>query len=97
MSTFTAVALLFFLAIPEGISVGDGGVILRCQCISKENKPIGRYIATVKVNHANSHCGNIEIIATLKWGGEKICLDPDVPWVKKVLGHKTTLVGNSSI
>ncbi|XP_070771108.1 interleukin-8-like [Enoplosus armatus] len=85
MSVFTIVALLVFLAIPEGTSLGD---ILRCQCITKEKRPIGRHIGQVEVIPACSYCNNIEIIATLKKDGRKICLDPDAPWVKKVLVKK---------
>ncbi|XP_044047612.1 platelet basic protein-like [Siniperca chuatsi] len=88
MSTITIVALLVFLSIHEGISLGDRGVILRCQCITKEQRPIGRYIGQVEVNHASSHCNEIEIIASLKKNGEKVCLDPNAPWVKKVLEKK---------
>lgn len=88
MTIITIVALLVFLTIPEGISVGDHGVIQRCRCISKEKKPIGRYIGEVEVNPASSHCNNVEIIATLKRDGQKICLDPEAPWVKKVLKRK---------
>ncbi|KAF7666218.1 hypothetical protein LDENG_00114690 [Lucifuga dentata] len=49
---------------------------------SKEKKPTGRYIETVEVNPANSHCNNTEFIATLKGSGLKICLDPHVPWAE---------------
>ncbi|XP_037530918.1 platelet basic protein-like [Nematolebias whitei] len=88
MSLITSVALLVFLTIHEASSVGDQGLNLRCRCINKENKPIGRHILLVEVNPANSHCTDIEIIATLKKDGLKVCLDPDAPWVKKVLQRK---------
>ncbi|XP_022614222.1 interleukin-8-like isoform X1 [Seriola dumerili] len=88
MSIITTVALLVLLTIPEGISLGDPGMTRRCRCITKEKKPIGRYIGRVVVNSANSHCKDIEIIATLKKDGQQICLDPDAPWVKKVLGKR---------
>uniref|UniRef100_A0A8C4FGS4 Chemokine interleukin-8-like domain-containing protein n=2 Tax=Dicentrarchus labrax TaxID=13489 RepID=A0A8C4FGS4_DICLA len=55
-----------------------------CRCITTEKKPIGRYIGQVEVNPVSSHCNNIEIIATLKSDGRKICLDPKAPWVKRV-------------
>ncbi|XP_042284496.1 interleukin-8-like [Thunnus albacares] len=84
MSVINIVVLLVILAIPEGISLGDQGVILRCRCIHLEKKPIGRHIRTVEVNRPNSHCKNEEIIATLKKDGQKVCLDPNVPWVIKV-------------
>ncbi|XP_041822789.1 interleukin-8-like isoform X2 [Chelmon rostratus] len=88
MSVITIVALLVFLTIPEGISLGDQGITLRCQCITTEKRPIGRYIGRVEVNPASSHCNNIEIIATLKRDGQKICLDPNARWVKKVLERR---------
>ncbi|XP_030285087.1 C-X-C motif chemokine 6-like [Sparus aurata] len=88
MSIITIVAILVFLTIPEGISLGDQGVVLRCQCITKERKPIGRHIGQVEVNPVSSHCSEIEIIATLKRNGQKICLDPDAPWLKKVLARR---------
>ncbi|GAA6214686.1 interleukin-8-like [Lates japonicus] len=88
MSVITIVALLVLLTVPEAISVGDQGVILRCRCIIKERKPIGRHIEMVEVIPASSHCVDIEIIATLKKDGQQICLDPDAPWVKKVLRKK---------
>ncbi|XP_076584618.1 interleukin-8-like [Chaetodon auriga] len=88
MSIISNVALLVFLTIPAVISLGDQGVSLRCQCITTERKPIGRYIGQVEVNPASSHCNNVEIIATLKMDGQRICLDPNAPWVKKVLQRK---------
>ncbi|XP_038569457.1 interleukin-8-like [Micropterus salmoides] len=88
MSIITIVALLVILSIQEGTCLGDQGVNLRCRCIAKEKRPIGRYIGQVEVHPASSHCNDIEIIATLKNNGEKICLDPNAPWVKKVLKKK---------
>ncbi|XP_042341108.1 C-X-C motif chemokine 10-like [Plectropomus leopardus] len=89
MSFITIVAVLVFLTIPEGISL-DHAVVQRCRCISKEKQPIGRYIATVEVQPPSSHCKDTEIIATLKRDGTKVCLDPNAPWVKKVLERKTS-------
>ncbi|KAM7419171.1 hypothetical protein PAMA_016340 [Pampus argenteus] len=88
MSTITIVALLVFLTIPKGMCVGDPGVNLRCQCINLEKRPIGRHIELVDVHPPNSHCKYVEIIATIKTDGRKICLDPNAPWVKKVLNRK---------
>lgn len=87
MSSITTVALLVFLLIHESVSVGDPGVTLRCQCITKEKRKIGRFIGEVEVRPASSHCTEKEIIATLKKDGRKICLDPDAPWVQKVLAN----------
>lgn len=85
MSTFAVVVLLSFLTIAEGIGLGEQGMNLHCQCISKERKPIGRHIEKLEVIPANSHCDEVEIIATLKGNGLLVCLDPNVPWVKRVL------------
>ncbi|XP_008276674.1 interleukin-8-like [Stegastes partitus] len=88
MSTIATVALLVFLIIHEGISVGDQGGPLRCHCIKKEKRKIGRFIGEVEVRPGSSHCPEIEIIATLKKDGKRICLDPNAPWVKEVLANR---------
>ncbi|XP_060950959.1 growth-regulated alpha protein-like [Limanda limanda] len=85
MSYFTIVALMVFLAIAVGTSLGDPGVPPRCQCIKKESRPIGRHIEKVEVIPASSDCSETEIIATLKKDGRKTCLDPEAPWVQRVL------------
>ncbi|XP_030581121.1 C-X-C motif chemokine 2-like [Archocentrus centrarchus] len=79
------VALLVFLTVHEASGIG-----LRCRCINKEKRPIGRYIGAVEMNPASSHCKDTEIIATLKKDGQKVCLDPKAPWVKKMLERKKT-------
>ncbi|XP_028269208.1 C-X-C motif chemokine 2 isoform X2 [Parambassis ranga] len=75
------VVLLAFLAISEG----SLGVELHCRCILTESKPIGRHIAKVELIPANSHCEETEIIATLKNTHQEVCLDPEAPWVKRVI------------
>ncbi|CAG5939113.1 interleukin-8-like isoform 2-T2 [Menidia menidia] len=89
MSYMTAVALLVFLVIHEGNSAMDQGSRIRCQCITKEKRRIGRLIGLVEVNPPTSHCKDTEIIATLKKDGKKICLDPAAPWIQKVLKKKS--------
>ncbi|XP_062243851.1 growth-regulated alpha protein-like [Platichthys flesus] len=84
MSFFTTVALLVILAIAVGTTQGYPGVTLRCQCIKKERKAIGRHIERVEVIPASSHCSETEIIATLKNNGRKVCLDPKVIRVQRV-------------
>ncbi|KAM4603792.1 interleukin-8 [Polymixia lowei] len=79
------VVLLAFLGITEGISKRSLGVELRCRCIQTESRPFGRHIEKVELIPANSHCEDTEIIATLKRTGQEICLDPEAPWVKKVI------------
>lgn len=79
------VVLLAFLAISEGMSLRSLGVELHCRCIQTESKPIGRHIEKVELIPANSHCEETEIIATLKKTGQEVCLDPEAPWVKRVI------------
>ncbi|PWA32675.1 hypothetical protein CCH79_00012378, partial [Gambusia affinis] len=91
------VAILVFLTIHEdidlltltsktsGCAVGDQVMNLRCRCITKERKPIGRRIVALEVHPVRSHCAETEIIATLKNEKRKVCLDPNAPWVQKVL------------
>ncbi|XP_044046840.1 interleukin-8-like [Siniperca chuatsi] len=79
------VVLLAFLAISEGMSLRSLGVEMHCRCIQTESKPIGRHIGKVELIPANSHCEETEIIATLKKTGQEVCLDPEAPWVKRVI------------
>uniref|UniRef100_A0A667YIS5 Chemokine interleukin-8-like domain-containing protein n=1 Tax=Myripristis murdjan TaxID=586833 RepID=A0A667YIS5_9TELE len=89
------VCVLPFIPASEEIwlGLGEQGMNLRCRCISKERKPIGRHIEKLEVIPANSHCEEVEIIATLKGSGLLVCLDPNVPWVKRVL--EKTLAGTN--
>ncbi|CAJ1052162.1 interleukin-8-like%2C partial [Xyrichtys novacula] len=84
MSVITILALLVFLTVPEVNSLSDQGLD-RCQCITKERRAIGRLIGVVQVIQPSSYCKEVELIATLKNDGRRICLDPNVPWVKKTL------------
>ncbi|XP_028269340.1 growth-regulated alpha protein-like [Parambassis ranga] len=88
MSPILTILLLVLLTTHEGMSVGNPGDIQRCKCIQTQKKPIGRLIGMVQVYAVNSHCNVKEIIATLKKSGKKVCLDPEAPWVQKVLQRK---------
>ncbi|XP_041641331.1 interleukin-8-like isoform X2 [Cheilinus undulatus] len=79
------VVLLAFLTISEGMSLRSLGVELHCRCIQTESRLIARHIEKVELIPANSHCEETEIIATLKKTGQEVCLDPEAPWVKKVI------------
>nr|ALC74690.1 interleukin 8 [Lopholatilus chamaeleonticeps] len=83
----TIVVLLAFSAISEGMTLRSLGVELHCRCIQTESKPIGRHIAKVELIIPNSHCEETEIIATLKVTGQEVCLDPEAPWVKRVINR----------
>uniref|UniRef100_A0A3B4BMV3 Chemokine interleukin-8-like domain-containing protein n=1 Tax=Periophthalmus magnuspinnatus TaxID=409849 RepID=A0A3B4BMV3_9GOBI len=80
--------LSFISLITHLIVQGDQALNLRCQCIQKESKRIGRYLGKVEVHPANSHCRETEIVATLKKDGQKVCLDPSAQWVKRILKKK---------
>uniref|UniRef100_A0A3B5M496 Chemokine interleukin-8-like domain-containing protein n=1 Tax=Xiphophorus couchianus TaxID=32473 RepID=A0A3B5M496_9TELE len=79
----------------SGSVVGNQVVNLRCRCITKERKPIGRRIVALEVHPVSSHCAEIQIIATLKMEKRKVCLDPKAPWVQKVL--KNRIIVNKQI
>ncbi|KAM6939737.1 C-X-C motif chemokine 2 [Xenentodon cancila] len=81
----SVMVFLAFLAISEAMTLRSLGVELHCRCIMTENKPIGRHIEKVQLIPPNSHCEDTEIIATLKKTGQEVCLDPEAPWVKKVI------------
>nr|CCQ48611.1 interleukin 8 [Channa striata] len=79
------VVFLISLDISEGGRIPRSlGVELHCRCIKTESKHIGSRIAKAELIPVNSHCDKTEIIATLKTG-QKVCLDPEAPWVKKVI------------
>ncbi|XP_059182612.1 platelet basic protein-like [Centropristis striata] len=85
---YSIVVILAFLAVTEGMSLRDRrslGVEQHCHCIQTESRHIVRHIEKVELIEANSHCDKTEIIATLKNGGQKVCLDPKAPWVKKII------------
>ncbi|XP_076003869.1 interleukin-8-like isoform X2 [Genypterus blacodes] len=79
------VVLLAFVAISEGMTLRSLGVELHCRCIQTESRPIVRHIEKVELIPANSHCEETEIIATLKKTGQEVCLDPEAPWVKRLV------------
>nr|UFE16641.1 interleukin 8 [Tor putitora] len=82
---FSFIIFLGFLTIGEGMSLRGLGVDPRCRCIETESRRIGKHIASVELFPPSSHCKDTEIIATLKESGKEICLDPNAPWVKKVI------------
>ncbi|XP_057699530.1 interleukin-8-like isoform X2 [Corythoichthys intestinalis] len=79
------VVLLASVSISEGMTLRSLGVELHCRCIQTESRPIGRHIEKVELIPANSHCEETEIIATIKKTGQEVCLDPEAPWVKRVI------------
>ncbi|NXA15830.1 IL8 protein, partial [Sapayoa aenigma] len=54
----------------------------QCQCISTHSKFIPpKTVQDVRLTRKGPHCGNVEIIATLK-DGREVCLEPTAPWVR---------------
>ncbi|XP_048852377.1 interleukin-8-like [Brienomyrus brachyistius] len=77
--------LLAALTITEAMSMRGLGKEMKCRCIQTESQRIGRLIKSVEIFPPSQHCKDTEIIATLKGTGQEICLDPNAPWVKRVM------------
>ncbi|XP_067117316.1 C-X-C motif chemokine 19 [Osmerus mordax] len=55
-----------------------------CHCVKLETRVIPPdSLRSVEIRPSGPHCQNIEVIAGLA-RGEKICLDPDTHWVKRL-------------
>uniref|UniRef100_A0A8C6L4E6 Chemokine interleukin-8-like domain-containing protein n=1 Tax=Nothobranchius furzeri TaxID=105023 RepID=A0A8C6L4E6_NOTFU len=74
--------LLLLFQIPYMLILG---VEPHCRCIETESRRIGPRIAKFELISANSHCERLEIIATLKQSGKEVCLNPEAPWVRKLI------------
>ncbi|NXC13908.1 IL8 protein, partial [Corythaeola cristata] len=58
---------------------------LSCRCAKTTKVFISpRKYSSVEVRPAGSSCRRLEVMIKLKTQ-ERICLDPDTPWVKKLL------------
>uniref|UniRef100_A0A452FWP7 C-X-C motif chemokine n=1 Tax=Capra hircus TaxID=9925 RepID=A0A452FWP7_CAPHI len=57
---------------------------LRCQCLQTVQGIHLKNMQSVKVTPPGPHCGQAEVIATLKTGQE-VCLNPAAPMVKKII------------
>ncbi|NXM70894.1 IL8 protein, partial [Serilophus lunatus] len=81
-----AVALILYLVSMAG---AEGKAVEKtnekgsqCQCISTHSKFIPpKTVQDVRLSQRGPHCGNVEIIATLK-DGREVCLEPTAPWVR---------------
>ncbi|XP_078069952.1 interleukin-8-like [Mustelus asterias] len=61
----------------------------RCKCVKLHS----RFISPKQYRHIDifpqgSFCRKVEIVITLKTG-KKVCVDPQIPWVKKVVSLLT--------
>ncbi|AKT72844.1 Cy158.3 [Cynomolgus cytomegalovirus] len=57
---------------------------LRCQCLQVTQGIHPKNIQSMTITKPNGGCDRREIIATLK-NGQKVCLNPEAPMMKKVL------------
>ncbi|XP_059131872.1 platelet basic protein [Peromyscus eremicus] len=62
----------------------DPYIELRCKCPNITSGVPLNSISFVNVFRPGVHCANVEVIATLK-NGDKICLDPNAPAIKKAV------------
>ncbi|XP_006754616.1 PREDICTED: C-X-C motif chemokine 10 [Myotis davidii] len=58
----------------------------RCSCIKISNQPVNpRSLEKLEMIPASPSCPRVEIIATMKKNGEKICLNPESKIIKNIL------------
>ncbi|XP_006871656.1 PREDICTED: growth-regulated alpha protein [Chrysochloris asiatica] len=88
--------LLFLLLVSAGQRAAGAPVVseLRCQCVQTLQGIHFKNIQNVKVTPSGPHCGQTEVIATLK-NGQEVCLNPTAPMVKRII-EKILKNGNSN-
>ncbi|XP_036269155.1 C-X-C motif chemokine 10 [Pipistrellus kuhlii] len=58
----------------------------RCSCIKISHQPVNpKSIKKLEVIPKSTSCPSLEVIATMKNNGEKICLDPETEMIKNIL------------
>ncbi|XDA77641.1 hypothetical protein R6Z07F_007772 [Ovis aries] len=79
-------AMLLLLLVAAGRRAAGAPVVneLRCQCLQTVQGIHLKNMQSVKVTPPGPHCGQTEVIATLKTGQE-VCLNPAAPMVKKII------------
>ncbi|XP_065733292.1 growth-regulated alpha protein-like [Phocoena phocoena] len=79
-------ALLLLVLVAAGRRAAGAPVVteLRCQCLQTVQGIHLKNIQSVKVTPPGPHCGQTEVVATLKTGQE-VCLNPEAPMVKKII------------
>ncbi|XP_006907722.1 growth-regulated protein homolog gamma [Pteropus alecto] len=84
-SLLRAALLLLLLAASCRRAAGAPVVTeLRCQCLQTLQGIHFKNIQSVKVTPPGPHCGQTEVIVTLK-NGQEVCLNPEAPMVKKII------------
>ncbi|XP_072829402.1 growth-regulated protein homolog [Vicugna pacos] len=89
-------ALLLLLLVAAGRRAAGAPVVteLRCHCLQTVQGIHFKNIQNVEVTAPGPHCGQTEVIATLK-NGQEACLNPEAPLVKKIV-DKMLNKGSSS-
>ncbi|XP_017905065.1 PREDICTED: growth-regulated protein homolog gamma isoform X1 [Capra hircus] len=79
-------AMLLLLLVAAGRRAAGAPVVneLRCHCLQTLQGIHLKNIQSVKVTPPGPHCGQTEVIATLK-NGQEACLNPEAPMVKKII------------
>ncbi|XP_007883457.1 interleukin-8-like [Callorhinchus milii] len=86
--TVTVLALLaLYVASTRAASIGSAGGSLRCQCVKTMSEFINpKFMKNIEIVPSGPHCSNAEIIVTLK-STNRVCLDPQAPWVKRIINR----------
>ncbi|MXQ94991.1 hypothetical protein E5288_WYG019214 [Bos mutus] len=79
-------AMLLLLLVAAGRRAAGAPVVneLRCHCLQTLQGIHLKNIQSVKMTPPGPHCGQTEVIATLK-NGQEACLNPEAPMVKKII------------
>ncbi|XP_031545133.1 growth-regulated protein homolog [Vicugna pacos] len=79
-------ALLLLLLVAAGRRAAGAPVVteLRCHCLQTVQGIHFKNIQSLAVTPPGPHCGQTEVIATLK-NGQEVCLNPEAPLVKKIV------------
>ncbi|XP_004681504.1 PREDICTED: platelet basic protein-like [Condylura cristata] len=82
-------SLLLTLLVPSTMGKADSVdpdlyLELRCMCMKTISSIHPNNIQRLEVIKAGPHCAKVEVLATMK-NGNKICLDPESPRMKKIV------------
>ncbi|XP_010357315.2 C-X-C motif chemokine 5-like [Rhinopithecus roxellana] len=81
-------ALLLLLTPPGPLSTGGPVAAalreLRCSCLQTTQRVQPEMISNLQVFAIGPQCSEVEVVASLK-NGTEVCLDPQAPFLKKVI------------
>ncbi|KAM4708984.1 interleukin-8-like [Discoglossus pictus] len=87
---------LFFCLLYTTVSEARIRIELRCQCLQTHSSFIPlREIKSVELIPAGPNCEIVEVILTKK-SGVLVCLDPNAPWVQKIINRLLESNSNTS-